>query len=107
MKKGSASIKDYSPNYVRIDTVSDGSAILFLSDVYYPGWKAYVDGNKTQVYRANFTFRSIIVPKGTHSVTFVYDPISFRLGLFFAGIGAILLFVTIFARGKIILFPKI
>ena len=107
MKKGSASIKDYSPNYVRIDTVSDGSAILFLSDVYYPGWKAYVDGNKTQVYRANFTFRSIIVPKGTHSVTFVYDPISFRLGLFFAGIGVILLFVTIFARGKIILFPKI
>jgi len=107
MKKGSAHIKNYSPNYIKIDTLSDGSAVLFLSDVYYPGWKAYVDGNQTQVYRADFTFRSIIVPKGTHSVTFVYDPISFKLGLFFAGIGIILIFVTFALRGKTILFPKI
>ena len=55
--------------------------MLFLADLAYPGWKAYVDGQETQIYRADYLFRSVFVPAGTHSVEFVYRPRSFRLGL--------------------------
>ncbi len=54
--------------------------MLFLSDNYYPGWKAYVDNKETKIYRANYTFRSIYLPSGNHSVAFKYNPLSFKIG---------------------------
>jgi uncharacterized membrane protein YfhO len=41
------------------------------------GWKAYVDGNETEIYRTNHNFRGIIVPEGKHKVEFIYLPDSF------------------------------
>ena len=54
--------------------------MLVLSDMYYPGWKAFVDGEETKIYRADYTFRAIPLNAGTHQVEFVYDPISFKVG---------------------------
>ena len=56
-------------------------SLLVLSDTYYPGWKAFVDGEKTKIYRADYTFRAISLNAGAHRVEFVYDPISFKLGV--------------------------
>ena len=56
------------------------NSLLVLSDTYYPGWKAFVDGKETKIYRANYTFRAIPLNAGTHQVEFVYDPTSFKLG---------------------------
>ena len=55
--------------------------LLVLSDTYYPGWKAFVDGKETRIYRADYTFRAIPLSAGTHRVEFVYDPLSFKLGI--------------------------
>ncbi|OGP95642.1 MAG: hypothetical protein A2157_09215 [Deltaproteobacteria bacterium RBG_16_47_11] len=55
-------------------------SLLVLSDTYYPGWKAFVDGKETRIYRADYAFRAISLNSGTHQVEFVYDPISFKLG---------------------------
>jgi len=55
-------------------------SLLVMSDTYYPGWKAFVDGEETKIYRADYTFRAIPLNAGTHRVEFVYDPISFKLG---------------------------
>ncbi len=54
--------------------------LLVLSDTYYPGWKAFVNGKETKIYRADYTFRGISLNAGTHQVEFVYDPLSFKLG---------------------------
>jgi hypothetical protein len=54
--------------------------LLVLSDTYYPGWKAFVNGKETKIYRADYTFRGISLNAGTHQVEFVYNPISFKLG---------------------------
>jgi uncharacterized membrane protein YfhO len=54
---------------------------LVLSDTYYPGWKAFVDGKETKIYRADYAFRAIPLNAGTHRVEFTYDPISFKLGV--------------------------
>ncbi len=82
-----AKISDYKLNAVNISTSSKSTSILFLSDPFYPGWKALVDGVNTPIYRANYAFRAVILPKGKHSVEFIYDPLSFKLGIYGAIIG--------------------
>lgn len=64
---------------IEVDTTDDG--ILFVSDTYYPGWKAFVDGKEEKIYKANYLFRAVKVPKGKHTVSFIYKPESFNLGL--------------------------
>jgi len=78
---GSASITAYTPNTVTVRTQTDGAMLLHLSDAYYPGWNAYVDGKKTKVYRANYTFRAVTIPDGNHEVVFRYEPLSWLLGI--------------------------
>lgn len=88
---GSANIVSYTPNKIKISTNSKGNSMLFLSDSYYKGWNAYVDSKKTKIYRANYTFRAVYVPKGNHDIEFVYEPLSFRLGLAGAAFGLFLM----------------
>ena len=86
---GEAKIINYSSNKVVISTNSKGNALLFLSDTFYPGWEALVDGKNTTIYRADYTFRAVYVPKGEHKVEFIYNPLSFNLGLLGAFLGVI------------------
>ncbi len=55
--------------------------LLAVSEIYHPGWKAYVDGVETSVWRTNVAFRGVEVPAGRHRVTFRYESPSFRLGM--------------------------
>jgi len=53
---------------------SPAAEYLVTTDSYYPGWRAYVDGVRTPVYRANVAFRAIEVPPGRHQVEYRYEP---------------------------------
>ena len=89
-----------SNNRLDLQADAEENSLLVLSDTYYPGWKAFVDGKKTKIYRADYTFRAISVSAGTHRVEFVYDPLSFKLGALFTMLGVIgCVGVTMF-RGK-------
>lgn len=77
---GTAEIVRHRSTEVQIRTNSSRNAVLFLSDSYYPGWKALVDGRPSQVYRANYLFRAVLVPEGEHEVQFRFEPDSFALG---------------------------
>ena len=81
-----ARILDYQPNTVTIEARMESDGLLVLSDVYYPGWKAYVDGEEKQIYRADYIFRAVYLNKGYHMIRFSYQPASFRLGLTISGI---------------------
>lgn len=71
----------YSPNEVIISARAEqDDARLFLSDAYYPGWRAFVDNKEVKIQRANEFFRSVKLPHGLHTVRFVYSPLSFKLG---------------------------
>lgn len=80
-KSGSAKIIAYSPNRVEINTNSNFPKLLFLSDNFYPGWKAQIDGQETEIYRANYSFRAVKIPEGSHKVLFIYDPLSWKIGV--------------------------
>jgi hypothetical protein len=82
-----ATINSYTANTVRITTTSSAKALLFLSDTYFPGWHAYVDGQETKIYRADYTFRAVVIPSGTHAVVFRYFPDNFVYGIWGTVIG--------------------
>ncbi|HBL51718.1 MAG TPA: hypothetical protein DDZ05_00650, partial [Candidatus Blackburnbacteria bacterium] len=100
---GQATIVKDDQEKLYIDAKSDKDGILLLADTYYPGWKAYVDGQETKIYPANVNQRAIEFPKGEHKVEFVYDPESFKIGktislISFSVWGLLLMLILIFKR---------
>jgi len=81
--RGNAEIIDYQPNRVVIDLEANCWSLLVLTDNFYPGWQATIDGQPTKIYRTDYSFRGVVVPDGKHEVVFEYRPISFRWGLMF------------------------
>lgn len=75
-------------------------AFLLLTDTCYPGWRAFVDGNEARVLRANYCFRSILLPAGAKSVTFKYSSRLFEIGLLLSGL-TLLAFACIGFRSRI------
>lgn len=75
-------ISDRTPNNVTL-TLKDlpEARILVFMDSWYPGWRAWVDGSEVQLLKAHDAFKAIVVPAGTHTVTFAFRPKSFYSGL--------------------------
>lgn len=80
------SVAEETPNRVTVKGVVPQSlgAWLVLNDTYYPGWQAYVDGQRQPIRRAYGTLRAVRLEAGSHEVRFVYQPTSFRVGMFLA-----------------------
>jgi uncharacterized membrane protein YfhO len=64
---------------VSVSLEKDG--FLVLSDTFFPGWEAYVDGKREKIYQADHFIRAVPLKKGKHRVRFVFNPITYRLGL--------------------------
>ncbi|MFH1800839.1 MAG: YfhO family protein [Candidatus Omnitrophota bacterium] len=77
----SVSFERYEPDRIKLRVNASQDSILVLSENYYPGWKAFLDGLEVPIFRSDYTFRSVEVPKGQHSVEFIFQPASFRWGL--------------------------
>jgi hypothetical protein len=60
---------------------SEVPAIAVFSDIHYPGWQALVNGEPAALLLANYAFKAAIVPAGRSTVSFVYSPWTFRIGL--------------------------
>jgi len=71
-------ITKYEDEKIEINVRASGNNFLFFGDTYMPtGWKSYIDGVKTKIYKTDHGFMGIIVPKGEHKIEFNYAPISF------------------------------
>ncbi len=92
----SARIVRYTSDTVELDVDSRCGGMLVLSDEYYPGWKATVNGKDSTVYPTDVALRGVAVPAGHSQVVFQYQPSSFRLGLvaFAAGVIALLVLLV-------------
>jgi len=77
---GEAHILSYRPDRLVLETDSPSFRYLFLSEMYYPGWKAFIDGQPTRILRGNYLFRVLEVPKGRHSILLEFNPWTIRVG---------------------------
>jgi hypothetical protein len=77
----SAQVTEFKSRHITVKAYTSSPALMVLSEVYYPaGWKAYVDGAETEIYRTNSILRSVVVPAGTHELVFEFDPPMYRAG---------------------------
>lgn len=74
-------VRTSDPGRVTVEVLNSEGGWLVLSDLSYPGWQAYVDGNETVLLQADYVFRAVWVPLGDHLVTFRYLPLSFMVGI--------------------------
>jgi hypothetical protein len=84
-----------SPNELRVSTVTAEARFLVVSEMYFPGWRAYVDGVQTPIYRTNYLFRGVVVPAGQHLVRFVYRPVSIAAGAAVSSLALVILGVLL------------
>lgn len=72
----------YSPEAYHIAVSTPAPAYLVLSEVWYPGWRAWVNGVEVEVLRANFAFRAVpLAEPGEHIVEMRFEPWTWPVGL--------------------------
>ena len=79
--KPAVRVLTYENSRMVLEVTTPEAALLFMSEAYYPGWQAYVDGRKEEILRANYVFRAIPLSPGSHKVEVVMEPLSFKIGL--------------------------
>jgi hypothetical protein len=96
----SVRITHYAPERVEIAVEAGAPGYLVLTDAWYPGWEATVDGEPARVHRADLLFRAVAVEAGVHRVVLTFRPASVRLGARASLAGLVGLVVVAFALYK-------
>lgn len=91
LSRANVDVVKYRPERVVIEADLDEPGYLVLTDAWYPGWQASVDGEPVTVCRADLLFRAIALEPGEHRVTFVFRPLNQVVGCVASSIGLILL----------------
>ncbi len=86
---GEVEIAEYRNQKVQLAVSMEDPGWVVLSDTFYPGWTASVDGKAVDIYRANHLFRAVQVPAGEHTVVFSYFPSRLKLGLLLMALSVI------------------
>ncbi len=86
-----AKVIKYEPNRIELATRNSQPGFLVLSEIYYRGWEAWIDGQRAPVEKINYTLRGLAIPAGNHRIEFVYRAHSFRNGAAYSLLGVVLL----------------
>lgn len=89
--KAEVKVVRYEPRRILLQTKNANAGFLVLSEIYYRGWEAWVDGQRAPVERVNYTLRGVELPPGEHRIEMVYRAHSFRNGAAWSAFGVILL----------------
>jgi uncharacterized membrane protein YfhO len=75
------SLETYAANELTYHYRTKNSGLAVFSEIYYPkGWNAYVDGQLTPHFRADYVLRAMVLPAGDHKVTFKFEPAVYAIG---------------------------
>ena len=96
-KEGAKAIMThYGIQDLEAKVTATGNNLLFFSEAWYPeGWKAFIDGKESPIYRIDYMFRGLIVPAGEHTISMKFVPRGYYLGKTLA------LWINILALGGI------
>ncbi len=91
--KAEVKVTRYAPHRIDLSVSNQQPGFLVLSEMYYRGWEATVDGQRVPVERVNYNLRGIELPPGNHNVEFTFRAPSFRTGAAWSAFGVLLLIV--------------
>jgi hypothetical protein len=97
---GSAEVINASGSYMEVRTRSAAASFLVLSDTYYPGWKATVDGQGADVYRTDFALRGVKIPAGEHTIRLEFRPKSLYYGALLSSLSFVIMAAALFQLAR-------
>ncbi|UCD58825.1 MAG: YfhO family protein [Candidatus Hydrogenedentota bacterium] len=92
---GRAFAEERSFNRLKVRTESGSDSLLLVSESNYPGWTAKIDGVGAELYTADYLFRAVFVPAGSHTVEFRFRPVSFTAGSIVSAVSLLAAVVTL------------
>jgi hypothetical protein len=95
-----SSIQIDDPEHLVVQAVASDRRVLVLTDSFYPGWQATVDGSPEPIIPVNLLFRGVVLQPGRHVVEFSYRPSSWAVGVVASLVGLVTLvaLLAIFSR---------
>jgi hypothetical protein len=76
----SVTVVQHQPSMIALDVDAAAEGVLVLSEVYYPGWRALVDGREVRIYRVDYALRGVEVEAGPSRVELSFDPTTLKIG---------------------------
>ncbi len=73
-------LTSFNPDKMVYKTKTGGDRLAVFSEVYYPDWEVKIDGEKKDIYVADYILRSVVVPKGEHVIEFILHPKQYYQG---------------------------
>jgi hypothetical protein len=73
-------IREYTPNQISLNVEMACTGMVIVSDSWYPGWKAEVDGRSAEIHRAYGLIRGVVVERGSHRLRMSYRPLTLYAG---------------------------
>src|SRR5690606_25233472 len=94
----SVEITEWTSNSRTLRVQASGPRVLVLSESWYPGWRARVDGRDVPVFPANIAMVGLPLNAGEHTVQLAYRPRQFLQGAFVSAASLVILVLLLVRR---------
>ncbi|MFA6819050.1 MAG: YfhO family protein [Bacteroidaceae bacterium] len=102
----SIKLTQYAPNELHYKTASPHGGLVVFSEIFYPGWKATIDGKPLELGRVDYVLRAAYVPSGKHNIMMEFRPASVKVTEAVAYIALVILLLGFLAALYVSLRPK-
>ena len=89
------SFGERQPGYLALGAHLPADGLLVFSEVFYPGWEAWVDGQPAKIFRVQHALRGLPLKAGDHHIEMVYRPTTFTLGAILSGVSLLVVAVLV------------
>jgi hypothetical protein len=80
-----------TPAYIGLQVRLGAPGLLVLSEVTYPGWRVYVNGQPARLHEADGILRAVLLPEGESEVEFRFLPLTFYVGIALSSVTVLLI----------------
>lgn len=96
-------VTHFEPDRIELSATTDAPGLIVLSEMYDPGWRAFLDGEELDIHVANHALSAVPLPAGEHEIELRYDPVSLRAGVVISGLTGIAMlgvFIVAFLQSR-------
>jgi hypothetical protein len=91
-----------SSGEMKVEVNTKAPGLLILTDQYYPGWQAFVDGKQATIYAVDGIFRGVFLEEGRHVIEFKYRPPSFIIGAMISLLSLLVNIIFLISQSRVL-----